>query len=438
MPQGHHHHENKRDITETRALQKMRRERENGVLLEDKPMPLIDIGIDEIARIIKSITENNEDAFQEAWVKVLTEHPKSEKDIQEYARQALKETHVHEYQEISLQKPIGEDLKTDKPRTVEDVIVSHELILDNPEEIHSRRKYSKNHLYSSEYRRKHGLDDEVIKALFARYPNETLNTALRMLLNLPVKPTKYWKQAEIDYLKKHYPDTHNDNISVYLGRSVQSIRNKAAELKLIKIQRGRVVPPGSYCREEVMKILHCSGKYYDQLIKMKYISGRMYKNARIIFHDDLVKFLKQHPFVYRHDLIESPWAHYVPNNLKSWLPIDKVAETLHWSSDKIRRTIKSDNIPIKKTIGGGSKPAVFLRIEDIRSNLCDEPQPYKVALMGDCTHYVKWQGDQLIRMCYPKQKGLPRIAIEKFAYYPFRHGKPTCHVCLEKLRKGKI
>lgn len=86
MPQGHHRHENKRDKSLTRNIQSIRRDKENGILLEDKPMPLVDIGVSKITKIIASvINPSSKDVIREAWLKIIKEHPNNEQDILDIA-----------------------------------------------------------------------------------------------------------------------------------------------------------------------------------------------------------------------------------------------------------------------------------------------------------------------------------------------------------------
>jgi hypothetical protein len=53
MPQGHHHHENKRDKRNTRLMQQAKRAREQWAIIQDKAMPVIDIGEKRISEIIR-------------------------------------------------------------------------------------------------------------------------------------------------------------------------------------------------------------------------------------------------------------------------------------------------------------------------------------------------------------------------------------------------
>ncbi len=72
MPQGHHHHENQRD---KRAECLMRlTQHEKSLQVMNRPLPLIDIGIERISELIKSVIGEHEDTFQDAWVAVLDDH----------------------------------------------------------------------------------------------------------------------------------------------------------------------------------------------------------------------------------------------------------------------------------------------------------------------------------------------------------------------------
>jgi len=86
MPMQHHHHENKRDKANTRAEQVVKRKRECGTAILDRPMPLIDIGIGRVEELIKSITGVFEDDYQDAWVAVLEQEPATENEVLEIAR----------------------------------------------------------------------------------------------------------------------------------------------------------------------------------------------------------------------------------------------------------------------------------------------------------------------------------------------------------------
>jgi hypothetical protein len=157
-------------------------------LMEDRPIPLIDIGIEKINKIIKEITGDNEDAFQDSWVKVLNDHCKDENDIKEYARQSLKENIplLHKWSEISLQKPLNNDNFNEK-YVIGDTLSSPDEKTDEQidKEINDNELFvasSTGRINRKSFVR---LDYDVYCAIEKVYPHDPLNHAIRKIVNLP-------------------------------------------------------------------------------------------------------------------------------------------------------------------------------------------------------------------------------------------------------------
>lgn len=72
MPMHHHRHESQKQ-KRAKAQMRIARHHANEIRSErtDAPSPLIDIGIDRISELIKSVTGNLGDAYQDAWLQIL-------------------------------------------------------------------------------------------------------------------------------------------------------------------------------------------------------------------------------------------------------------------------------------------------------------------------------------------------------------------------------
>lgn len=434
MPQGHHHHENKRDKRNTRLMQIAKRERENRDTISDRPIAVIDIGEKRISEIIREITGNDDDKYQDAWCKILTSKCETEDDIRLLAIQAKNENvqPVHYFSELSLQKPITHD--SDKPLTIEQIIASPELVFDEPEP-----KKIKRRKYSQSYLQKQGMDDDVVEFLRRKFPDESLKRALRMALGLPTTASYHWRRAEIDLLIRRYntASVSVENIATEMGRSVAAIRCKAQDLGLKKAKHSRITPSGSYNREDILKILHISSRHLNRIVQQGLLPWRKYKNLIIFSHSDIVSFIKNHPFYYRHDLLDG-WKRYVPNDILDWVGIDEAASKLNWSPDKVRYMIKCREIPVKYYGDGQRRYFTYLRLKDANNALDMETvkHPFRVAWQGQKKHYVYFNDeDDLVLACMPHIRGLPRECIEKFNMRIFTKSYPNCLKCLQILKK---
>lgn len=431
MPQGHHHHENKRDKRSTRLMKIAKRERENRVIVMDKPIALIDIGEQRISEVVREVCGNNNDAFQDAWCKILTSRCETENDVRLMAIEA-KNHHshpVHYFAEKSLQKPLTYDCN--KRLTIEDVIASPEIVFDEPEKL-KREKYSHSYLV------KQGMDDDVVDLLRRKYPGESLKRALRKALGLPTLKSYHWSKAEIDLLKKRYETSSIEVLATELGRTVNSVKAKTSALKL-KHKHSRITPKGAFNREDVLKIFQFSSKHLMWIVKQGKLPWRHYKNLIIFSKEDIISFIRNHPFSYRHDLLMgNSWKQYIPEELQNWITIEQTAKQVNYEASKIRRMIHKGDVPVKYYGDSWNKYTAYVRLDDVRQflNIENMEQPYRVAWMGQKTHYVFYDAAEfLVTACQPNGYGYPKEAIKQFNLKIFTKGIPTCLKCLRILRK---
>lgn len=426
MPMHHHHHENKRDKRNERLMRMDQHGK--GTQVMDRPIPLIDIGEQRISEIIHEIIGTNEDAFQDAWVEILSDHCKTEEDVERIAVAAKGKNYVHKYTDLSLQKPLA--VSSDKSFTLEDAIASPELVYDEPEpQKFKQQKYKKSYL------QRNGMDEDVALFLRQKYPGESLKHALRMALGLPVKDTKHWKAAEIEVLKSKYPDTGAEAVALELGRTVNSVWNKVTELK-VKRTSHRHTPKGAYNCGDVCRIFHFSGNHLRHILSIGMLPWRRYKKARIFHRDDIVSFIRNHPFKYRHDLLEIGWRSYVPATSWEWVTINDMALSVYYGPTVIRRLLRTNYLSVKKC-----GKVTYVRVNDIKRalDLRDDPQPYRVMRAANLLHYVQEEEKGYwVRVCAgkgAKYSWIPEL-IKLLGHPPiFVKGCPTCLKCL-KLRES--
>ena len=80
-----------------------------------------------------------------------------------------------------------------------------------------------------------GYDYELIAERLHRTPG-SVAYKLRSL-GYSYRLPKFWKGAEIKYLKEHYEDMTNEEIADHLNRSSKAIESKAGELGVSKLTR---------------------------------------------------------------------------------------------------------------------------------------------------------------------------------------------------------
>lgn len=443
MPQGHHHHENRKDKSREKVMQQAISIRERAAAIEDRPIAVIDIGEKRISEILREVIGDNDDKFQDSWCAILTRQCRTEDDIRETALEIKNYTPqpLHYYPEKSLQKPITQE--AGRTLTIEDVIESPQLVFDEPEPHKTLRKKHSTKPHSYLY--KQGIDDDIANLLRNKFPGIHLRTALRMALGLPVKDTRFWKSAEIKILKEKYPNTNTDLLAAELGRNHYSVKNKAVKLGLKKERGLRITPAGSFNRSDICNIFKFSQKHLGNLINNGLIQWRQYKNIIIFHRGDVKEFIKNHPFNYRHDLLDGYWRQYVPNEIKEWETIYDVADKLKWSHHKIRKTIKYSRIPIRY-YGDGTNQATAYIIPAMVSNCIESeglPQPYKVALgfttpkdkygpsPNEVSHYVLQNNDgDWILACQHSQRLMTyEMGINLGIKPRFIKSLPSCKRC---------
>lgn len=428
MPMHHHHHENQRDKRKERLMRLAAHSK--GIAVADRPMLLIDIGEKRISELIRSVTGGNEDAFQDAWVAVLTDYVGTEDDILRIARDFLHTTHVHNYADVSLQEPWSHEVG--HPFTLEDVIASPALVLEEPEPYHTRRRVYGNI----------SVKHDVVERLRAKWPDVTLNLALRYALGLPVDATRYWKRAEIELLRRDYPSQGSEMVAHQLGRSITAVADKAKRLDLKRLSRIRT-PCGTYTGKSILRIFRFSERQLTHVVSRGLLPCKIYRGMRLFAVQDIQSFIKLYPFEYRHELLEFGWRSYIPAETKEWGSISEMSDQAHICKDAIKDMVRRNEIPVKMYCPH-SKFAWYVRFTDIENRMQwpkFRREPYKVMVHATKTHYVQeLEVGYWTAVCEGKNAKYiwtPYLE-ELLGHSPeFKQGYPTCLKCL-MIRKSKL
>lgn len=433
VPHKRHHHENQRVRVEERALEQARCDK--GVQTQDRPMPLLDIGEGRINELIRSVTDGNEDAFQDVWVSILEGNCQTEEDILAKAREAKKHTCIHNYPERSLQKPLTYD--SDKPLTLEDTISSPEL---QPDDTGYRR------LGKPQGSATH-LDDETKDKLRERFGNFPLGRAIRSLVGLPPKENKEaWQGWEDDIIKECY--SWGGTVAVIASgvkRKATSINWRASKLG---IKRGTTRPKDDWLTPtEVATIFHCRNTTIYEWCGNGSLNHLVYKAEKrkfvFITKVQLVEFMQEHPFMYPHERMTGSFRQYIPHMLSEYISIKEAAEKFHYSLGGIYHQINNGMIPC---IRGYGRKKYYIKLQNLEAYL-NNPIPIFEKL-----HNKDWKLHRgfngIIHLIRPDDEGwwwrvcgsggykaVYSPDWEKYGFvFEFAKGNPTCKKCLEILR----
>lgn len=409
----------------------------------------------EIDKIIHSVIDNNnEDAIQDAWLKVLeqleqkaltdTQITELAKEAKENNRKAHNQT---AFTERSLSEPIGKDKEDDL--TLE-TILPDTYVDEQPKGADAPTKFQGHRPYKNVV----GIDLDTAKILRTRYPNHPLIDAIRLAVGLqPLNRSRAWQEWEDNIIKEYYPNGGSWACRADLShRSRQIINQRARSLGInlkTKIIRGHeswlTVP-------EVATILGCHKAYIFKLVRDKIldvIPMNFGKQQHFRFTEQMVaKFIKEYPFKYRHENLNG-FSKYAPEWLLNWIPISVAAKTVHLSLGTISSYARNKAIPMKY----GVKNSVYVQINDIQNFLASKQpqstkQPFKVAQYDTKSHCIinvekikMDSGYHIIgyKYCQPDSKYIALVT--KSPLYKINYkakllrGYPTCSKCLSALNK---
>jgi hypothetical protein len=177
-----------------------------------QPSIVVSLGIEKVSEIIKSVTKDNEDAFQDAWLAIIGDHVGSEEDIRRVADEishkyfSEQQTKIHrdispdtvicESTQSFRDVTIGEMLKAPEPRTDEEI--DHDIDADTHYVATSTGKVNRKGFVH--------LDWDTARRLKELFPHDTYNVSIRKLVQLsPAERDKRpWYKWEDAIIRQRY------------------------------------------------------------------------------------------------------------------------------------------------------------------------------------------------------------------------------------------
>lgn len=231
---------------------------------------------DRISELIRTVTDSFEDAFQDAWVKVIEKGTSSEDDILQIARESRRRIAcqvIHErYRQISIEKPIGPHQDEDgftfldvlpSPEQRTDDQIDSDIAKAQPYQANSSGKYNREgHVH---------LDWETLIALRKLYPHDPIAHIIRKLAHLP-PPNRLrigWHKWEDAIVRTRYPWGGARAVALDVFRSLNAIEHRAHKLG---VQAGKALNSYKPCKDwlnipELADRLSCSYEKAARLIK---------------------------------------------------------------------------------------------------------------------------------------------------------------------------
>lgn len=343
MPQLRHKHRgtrhkigrkrfpNRNIKVEERAYKQVRQLEDN--IPSDVPTlgVVLDLGVDKVTQLIKSVTGDNEDAFQDAWLAILEDHTGSEDDVLRVAKEVYhkycNEAIAKEHTEVSLDEPIGEH-QEEGHFTYENLIKAEPITPQLP------AKFQQPHSPKSVY-----VDRETLNILKHKFPNLSYRDAIRQLTGLsPVPKEKVvWQPWEDQVIRSVYPWSGTIGGQLELPhRTILAIRGRATTL-CIKFDRFN--PHTEWLTtSQVAKILGTGNHRVYQLVKhhrLDHVSATR-KGIPLFFKPDhIAKLLREYIWDYRVEDVADGYRQYIPFKRYEWVTIEEAAQQANCHTSSI-------------------------------------------------------------------------------------------------------
>jgi len=364
--------------------------------LTEAPMPsiILDLGVDKVIELIRSVTGSNEDAFQDVWEAILSDHVGSEQDIIEVAKE-IRHKHnteaiANEYKEASLDEPIsrrrfGSD---DVEFTFKSIIPAEQAQeLDYPPRFH----------HQSISPKQIALDPDVQHMLKERFPNVSYRDAVRQLLGLPLTPKKrpIWQPWEDDIIKRVY--SWGGTMAVHLELPNRDTNGIRARAKKLEVRFDTLRPKAEWLTTtEVAIILGTHSKRICNLVhsgKLTPVSLKYQGSVQFQFKpNELIKFLETQIWEYHAEGVARPYQEYIPASRKDWVTVTEAAKQIGCHTNTILRYKKLGVLECQV-----ASPYQFLvRVGDVirAKNLVNARRAMSQQYLE---HACKWCGSHNIR-----------------------------------------
>lgn len=351
-----------------------------------QPSIVVSLGIEKVSEIIKSVTKDNEDAFQDAWLAIIGDHVGSEEDIRRVAdevshkyfseqqtklrRDISPDTVVHESHQSFRDVTIGEMLEAPSLRSDEEI--DQDIDDDTPYVATATGRVNRKGFVH--------LDQDTAMELRRLFPHDTYNVSIRKLIDLPPaeRDKKPWYKWQDAIIRQRYSWGGARACSLDMSRSLNAI-NKRAQFLGIAVKRMNSYRPHPLWLNipELAAKLGCSYAIAVSLAR----SGKI----------ESIRFPKYHQG--RDGVFFSPEA------------VAKYIRTEE-NSKQVRQKVFDDSLE-----------ALMLGL-------------YAVAGMGRKTHYVMLTPENDVATACCKWSSIPLETIKEHNYNPFVDGMPSCQRCL--------
>lgn len=336
MPQLRHKHRgtrrkigrkrfpNKSIKVEERAYKQVRAIEDN--LSKEAPTLsiVLDIGIERVNEVIRTITKDNEDAFQDVWEAILSDHVTTEDDVFRVSREIYhrynNEVIAKEHQEVSLYEPVGEH-RDEGHFTFENLIKTEPI----PPQL--APKFHQSHSPKSVY-----VDRETLNVLKHKFPNLSYRDAIRQLAGLaPVPKVKVvWQPWEDQVIQSIYPWAGTLGVQLELShRTILAIRGRANTLR---IRFDRFNPQTEWLTtSQVARILNTGNHRIYQLVKLRRLEhvATTRKGIPLFFKPDhIAKLLYEYIWDYRIEDVAGGYQQYIPFRRHEWVTIEEAARQI--------------------------------------------------------------------------------------------------------------
>lgn len=336
MPTCRHSHPGRRKIGRKRfpnkAIKVKERAYEQARQLEDEvsnePIPavgvVLDLGVDKVSELIRSVTGSNEDAFQDTWLAIMEDHIGNEEDITRIAKEIhhkyAKDEIAQECQEISLSEPIGQN-RDEGDFTYENLIKTEPLELHPPQKFH--QPVSPKSV---------GVDRETLNILKQKFPQLSYRDAIRQMVGLsPVVKKQYtWQPWEDEIIRRVY--AWGGTIAARLElphRSIIAIRMRGRTLGL---RFDKFNPQTEWLTTSQVATILGEGNHrvYD-LVRASKLQHVPSKQGGISFYfkkKHIIDFLETQVWEYHVESINQEYQQYIPFSRKQWMTVHEIAKTL--------------------------------------------------------------------------------------------------------------
>ena len=431
---SHSRHESKTQISDDRLLRKAAHTTE----ISDTPMPVIDMGIEKITGLIHSVIDPKyEDAIQDAWEKILNDHPASEDAIiaiakEVYKKHALNATNER-YNTVSLDAPMriqnevsDATLKDILPAPIDrtDSEIEHDIQADTPQ----HRSVGRRH---GDGRTVHViLDQETVAALEKDYPHEPLTKIVRRLAGVaPAENHRAWTMWEDAILKQRYPWGGSLAVKVDVARSLVAINQRANELHVVCKRQGKPTPDW-FTDEEARVIFGVTCTTLLSWIRKGYLeqiaidTGHNKGPSRFFTESQLASFISKHFLKLDEAKLDSRFHKYLPVNRGDWLTTKDVAKALGVTQACLVKHITLGEL--KATRGWLDRN--YVNINEARAFM---KQPYPVVSSGEPrTHYLFHTDEHNNQYLFCRKHQPEKI---RYDTVEDQTHPPTCLTCLTAL-----